>query len=429
MNFNLENNPEIYQEKKNRKLLNRYLFFIFFIFLLAGAFWAGFEKGKRADISAGKTNIPLEEAVIINQDKKLENTVDFSLFWDVWDKLKNKYVDAEKLDAKKMLYGAIEGMLTATGDPYTIFLDPEQNKKFNEEISGSFEGIGAEMGIKNGVLTIIAPLEGAPAEKAGLRAGDKVLKINGEVTANMSVEEAVDKIRGPKGTEVKLTILRNGNEESMEIAVPRDVINVKSVKLEFRDDNIAYLKVSRFSEDTDKEFSSAVSQIISQNSKGIILDLRNNPGGFLDASVSMASKMIPKGKVAVIEENSKGEQKNLYTEGGDVLSQIYAVILINEGSASASEILAGALRDDRTNVTLVGKTSFGKGSVQELIDMPQSTAVKITVAKWLTPNGDQINNQGIKPDVEVDLTNDDYQNDRDPQLDKALEIIKEKISS
>jgi carboxyl-terminal processing protease len=240
----------------------------------------------------------------------------------------------------------------------------------------------------------------------------------------MILEDAVDQIRGTKGTEVTLTIFRTGEENTEDIKVQRDVINVKSVNLEFKEDNIAYIKISRFGDDTDSGFSSIASKVASQNPKGIIIDLRNDPGGYLDKAVDVASKMIPKSKTVVIEENSSGNQNKLNTYGGDILSNFKTIVLINEGSASAAEILAGALREDRDNVTLEGKTSFGKGSVQEFMKLPQGTAAKITVAKWLTPNGNQINNVGIKPDVEVDLTNDDYQNNRDPQLDKALELLK-----
>lgn len=424
----MDNMPEYKtsdSERKNRKLFNRAILGGIVIFLLAASFWFGFFEGKNH--KAPEEALPLNQTVIINKDVGKSNTLDFSLFWQAWDLLKGKYVGASSLDSRALIYGAIKGLFQATGDPYTVYLDPQENEKFNEDITGSFEGIGAEMGIKQGILTIIAPLESSPAEKAGLRSGDKIIKINGENSAEMSLEEAVDKIRGPKGTEVKLTIWRNSNEETREIAVQRDVINVKSITLESKDGDTAYLKISRFGEDTDSEFNKAISQIAGGKARGIILDLRNNPGGYLDAAINIAGKMIPKDKIAVIEESGSGEQNKILTRGGDILSGVYTVVLINEGSASASEILAGALRENRDNVTIVGKTSFGKGSVQELLPLPSGTAAKITVARWLTPRGEQINEVGIKPDVEVDLTDEDYNNNKDPQLDKALEIIKEKI--
>jgi carboxyl-terminal processing protease len=273
---------------------------------------------------------------------------------------------------------------------------------------------------------VVAPLDGSPAQKSGLMAGDKILKIDGKVASDMSIDEAVGKVRGKKGTQVKLTILRAGEQETRDITITRGVIEVKSVKLEFKDDSIAYVKLTKFGENTDREFNDVTNQMVAKNTKGIVLDLRNDPGGLLDKAVSIASKMIFKGQIVVTEEDSGGNKESLKTEGGDKLSGIPMVVLINEGSASASEILAGALRDDR-DITLIGKRSFGKGSVQELMKLPGNSSVKITVAKWLTPKGDYIMEKGINPDVEVDLTADDFANNRDPQLDKAMELIKEKM--
>lgn len=408
------------ENKKQPVSIRVYLRLISMVVLFVLVYFLGVERGKEYQNNS-QSDIKISEALIKNKEKN--NEIDFSLFWNVWDLLKSKYVDVDKLDAQKMMYGAIKGALQATGDPYSNFLDPKENKEFGEDITGSFEGIGAELGIKNNVLTIIAPLEGTPAEKAGLRAGDKIVKIDGKMTSDMTVEDAVDKIRGQKNTEVTLTIFRNGDQDTQDIKVMRNVINVKSVKYEVKEGNIAYIKISRFGEETSSEFSDAINKVKFQKPKGLIIDLRNNPGGYLDTSIDISSKLLPKGKTVVIEEDNKKNQKKMYTTGGDVASDIKTVVLINEGSASASEILAGALRDNRNNVTLVGKKSFGKGSVQEFIELPQKTAVKITVARWLTPNGRQINDEGIQPDVEVNLSNDDYQNDRDPQLEQALKIL------
>jgi len=405
----------VLENKKGRKIWKGCAWLFFAVFFASLGFWIGVEKERK--------NQPVVfEAV--DQKKEEAEGVDFSLFWKVWDILKEKYVDSNQLDSKKLFYGSIKGMMQATGDPYTAFLDPEENKEFNEDITGRFEGIGAELGIKNKILTVIAPLEDSPAEKSGLRAGDRIIKINGETAAEISIDEAVDKIRGPKGTKVKLTVFRNGDAEAREIEITREIINVKSVKFELKEDNIAYFKIIKFGEETDKEFSLAVKRALSQGAKKVILDMRNNPGGYLDAAVNMAGKMIPKGNIVVIEENSRGKRKEIYAKGGDVLSRMETVVLINMGSASASEILAGALRENRDNVTVVGETSYGKGSVQEFINLPQGTAAKITVSKWLTPKGEQINEKGIKPDIEVKMSYEDFENDRDPQLEKALEILK-----
>ncbi|MDD5396778.1 MAG: S41 family peptidase [Candidatus Moranbacteria bacterium] len=427
--INTENNiSEEFRRYKKRML--RYYFQILLVIILGGGmFWIGYEKGKQCQPQT-ISPISIDGVVFKNKDQGNNTNIDFSLFWSVWDLLKSKYVDSGKLDARKLYYGAIKGMMQATGDPYTTFFDPEENKKFGEDISGNFEGIGAELGIKGGILTVVAPLQGTPAEKAGLRSGDKIIKIDGKSAGDMTIEEAVNNIRGPKGTSVVLTIFRDGSQDTQDITVNREVINVKSVTLEFKDNNIADIKITRFGDDTTKGFNDAINKAVAQKSKGLIIDLRNNPGGYLESAIDIASKLLPKNQVVVIEESGDKSQKKMYSRGGDVASSLQTVVLINEGSASASEILAGALKDDRAdNVTLVGKKSFGKGSVQEFIEMPQGTAAKITVARWLTPDGTQINEQGIKPDQEVDLTNDDYANNKDPQFDAAMQTLKDKLSS
>lgn len=433
-----EKMPEIQNEKNKmtneefsryKKRMLRYYVRIFFVFAFGVAtFFVGYERGKKSQAEIGQ-NILIENAVFKNKDAQTENSIDSALFWKTWDLVKNKYVDNDKLDASNLFYGAIKGMMAATGDPYTTFFDPVENKKFGEDISGNFEGIGAELGVKGGILTVIAPLQGTPAEKAGLRSADKIIKIDGKAAAEMSIEEAVDHIRGAKGTPVVLTIFREGQQDTQDITVNRDVINVKSVTLEFKENEIAEIKITRFGDDTTKIFSEAIAKVRSRNSKGLVIDLRNNPGGYLESAIEVASKLLPKNKIVVIEENGDKKQKKMYSRGGDVASEIETVVLINEGSASASEILAGALKDNRSdNVTLVGKKSFGKGSVQEFIELPQGTAAKITVARWLTPNGVQINEQGIKPDNEVELSNDDYNNNKDPQFEAAMQILKDKLS-
>jgi carboxyl-terminal processing protease len=396
------------------------LFFsaIFFIF--------GFSVGK----SQHSALVPFDFAVVKNKENDKNNEVDFTLFWKVWDLVKEKYVDHDSLKAQDMINGAINGMLSATGDPYTVFLDEEKFAQLNEELNGSFEGIGAEIGMKDDILTIIAPLEDSPAQKSGLRAGDKIIEIEGESTGELTIDEAVKKMRGPKGTQLHLKIFRvdGENMDTKDITVVRDTIHIDSVHVEFLDDNIAHIKLMQFGEDTITEFNRIISQIKTHKSKGIVLDMRNDPGGILHTAVVIASKFLPNNSVVVMEEDAKKKRTNLYTSGAHPFIDMPIVILLNEGSASASEILAGALRDNRSDVTIVGKQSFGKGSVQELIPTSTLTAAKITVAKWLTPNGEQINKKGIKPNVEVEYTSEDFKNDKDPQLDKAIEILKEKIS-
>jgi carboxyl-terminal processing protease len=408
-----------------RRTIAREIFFLLMIALVGGAaYFTGFERGQSG---AARNEMPLDprQAVILDRVSH-EKDLDFGLFWKVWDLLKEKYVDHESLDAHKLLYGAINGMLSASGDPYTTFFDPEAAKAFDEEIAGSFDGIGAEMGMKDKVLTIIAPLEGMPAEKAGLLAGDKVLKIDGEPTDSLSLDVAVSKIRGKRGTEVKLTIYRDGESETRDITITRDVINVKSVRIEDKKNGIELIRISRFGEDTTKEFQNALKDVIAAKPSGIVLDMRNNPGGLLNAAVDIAGEFLPKDAVVVIEEDAEKKRDSLVAKGANRLGAIPIVILINGGSASASEILAGALRDDRQDVRIVGETSFGKGSVQELIPVSATTKVKITVAHWLTPSGKQINKVGIEPDVTVALTAADIEKKRDPQMDKALEMLRAK---
>lgn len=408
------------KEKKEKSVLNYYIKLVFLFALLALVFWFGFEKGKKSD---GEKSPAVENLLELKGLKESEK-IDLTLYWNVFSKLKEKYVDAEKLTNEDLLYNSIKGMLSATDDPYTVFMDPEENKAFDEDIEGTFEGIGAELGIKQGILTVVSPLKDSPAEKAGLRVGDKILKVNDESTADMSIDDAVSRIRGKDGTEVKLTVYRAESEEkTKEITVTRGVIKVESVTLEMKDNNIAYFNVVRFGDDTAIVFNRLLREV-PRETEGIVVDLRNNPGGYLDVAIDLASLMLPDGKVVVIEEDKEGQKKNFYSRGEDKLSAIKTVVLINEGSASASEILAGALRDNRENVTLVGQKSYGKGSVQELIELSDNTSVKITVARWLTPNGEQINEKGIQPDIEVELTDEDYEQNRDPQLDKALEILK-----
>ncbi len=409
--------------KNNKTHTSRILIIFIALFFSAIFFVFGFSIGKTQET----VSVPFDLAVIEN--KEVNEDVDFALFWDVWDLVKEKYVDHDSLEAQDMINGAINGMLSATGDPYTVFLDEEQFTALSEDLNGSFEGIGAEVGIKDGILTIITPLEESPAQKSGLRAGDKVIEIDGESTAELTIDEAVKKMRGERGTELQLKIFRIADEETdtRDIVVVRDTIHIDSVRVDFLDDNIAHIKLMQFGEDTIKEFNKIIAQIKQNQSKGIIIDVRNDPGGILHTAVVLSSKFLPNNAVVVMEEDAKGKRKNLYTTGAHPFVNTPVVILINEGSASASEILAGALRDNRDDITIVGKQSYGKGSVQELIPTSTATAAKITVAKWLTPNGEQINEIGIAPDEEIEYTNEDYESENDPQLNKAIEIMLEKI--
>lgn len=355
--------------------------------------------------------------------------LDFSLFWKVWKDLNEKFYDPSKFNIQKMIYGAISGMVNSLDDPYTVFFDPPQTKEFEEETKGTFEGIGAEIDKKKGEILIVAPLEGTPAQKAGLRPGDKILKIDDTATQDLTTEEAVKLIRGPQGTIVTLTILREGWEKSQEFKITRAVIMIPSLKWELKTasngDKIAYIKIYQFSEQADSDFSKIAIEILKTPAEKIVLDLRDNPGGYLDTAQNIAGWFLKRGSLILIEDFGEGKEKNEYkAEGNETLFNFPIVILINNGSASASEIVAGALRDNR-DVKLIGETSFGKGLVQELEHLGDGSSLKITVAKWLTPKGQSLIDNGLEPDIKVEMTEKDYEEAKDPQLDKALEVIQE----
>lgn len=365
--------------------------------------------------------------------------LDFKLFWDTWDLLSRNYIDKKALDPKKLFYGAISGMVQAVGDPYTVFLPPEQQKSSKEELNGSFEGVGIQLGFnKDKKLVVIAPLDGTPAKLAGIKPQDMIVKIDDKDTTGMSLPEAVKLIRGPKGTKVSLVIYREGERETKKVTLTRDTIVVKSVEVRYQErkskKKVAILKLSRFSERTKDEWGEAVSDILTKNPNSLVLDVRNNPGGFLEGAVFVSSEFLDGGDV-VLQENSQGERSAFKVNRVGKLLKIPMVVLVNKGSASASEIVAGALQD-RKRAKLVGEKSFGKGTIQEAQDLEGGTGIHITVAKWLTPNGRWVNEtQGFEPDVKIEGEKEDSTSlpasqrgepdgqAKDPQLDKALEIL------
>ncbi len=414
--------------RKNQRKKTNFLVFLligFFIFYL-GVAWGSknvdFRENPKSAIDQFSLNFSNPKELFTSGKKAGFEEVDFDLFWTAWAELEKSFVDQDKMDAQEMVYGAIKGMVQSLGDPYSAFMDPKETEEFNEEIAGAFEGIGAELGMKEGILTIIAPIEGMPAEKAGIRAGDKIFKINGDLATEISVDEAVRKIRGPKGTKVMLTIVRNGEEKTQDIEIMRDKIEIKSVVYEKKENGVAYLKINKFSEDTHKEFNREVTKIIADGSRAVVLDLRNNPGGYLNVAVEIASKFVDKGEVVVWEQKRDGSKNSYKAMGGNVLSEMPMIVLLNEGSASASEILAGALRDIQ-GVRIIGKKSFGKGSVQQISLLDGGSSLKVTVAKWLTPKEESIHEKGLSPDVEVEISSEDLEQGRDPQLEKALEEV------
>jgi len=413
------------KEPSSRGRFLRYLILWAAVFVLVfGAYRIGVSAGKDSAWGGEAPAFPLDETAVINTGDE-KQTLDFSLFWRTWNVLEEKFVDTEALDARELMYGAIDGMLHASGDPYTAFFDPEENESFDESISGEFEGIGAELEMRDELITVVAPLTGTPADRAGIRAGDIILEVDGEDVTDVSLIEGVSRMRGPKGTEVTLTVFREETREQREITIVRDTIQVKSVEFEMRG-GTALVSIRQFGEKTLGEFRTAISRALSSGAEGMVIDLRNNPGGYLKTAIDMGGMLLPDGSVVLIEEDSAGnrqEERSAATAVTDELLELPLAVIINRGSASASEILAGALSHHRNNVTIVGETSFGKGSVQELVPLPQKTAAKITVARWLTPDGTQIDGNGITPDVEVERTDEDYEADRDPQLEKALEVV------
>ncbi|MBU0722519.1 S41 family peptidase [Patescibacteria group bacterium] len=423
-------NNQIVQEKPKCRKIKILCVILLSLILLSAAFGSGMmlsqknEFIKQASIKEAVYAGHVYNKYVTAPANKLTQDVDFNLFWNVWDELKDKYVDKNKLDDKKIFYGAIEGMVESIGDPYTVFMEPKVAKEFSDDLAGTFDGIGAEIGKKDDIITIIAPLADMPAEKAGLRAGDKIYAINGESTAGLTIDQAVDKIRGPKDTEVTLTIFRKVFDKTKDFKITRQTILVKSIRTKIDDNKIFTITITNFNDDTSELFKQAAMEAVEKNPKGIILDLRNNPGGYLETAIDVASEWVDHG--VIVTEQFNPEKKNEYSHRGRArLKDFPTVTLVNQGSASASEIVAGALKDNGKAI-IVGMKTFGKGSVQTLQELKDGSSIKITVAKWLTPKGYNINEQGITPDVEVDLTLEDFNKNIDPQMNKAVEILNKK---
>ncbi len=377
-------------------------------------YFAGFVVGHK-NLVFEKNFVPK----VVNQELFKPKTVDFSMFWKAWNLVAEKSIN--KLDPQKMVYGAISGMMSGLGDPYSVFMEPSDNKTFRDDLSGEIEGIGAELSVKDGKLIVVTPLAGSPAEKAGLKPNDQILKIDDVAVENLTLNDAINNIRGKAGTTVKLTVGRDGWTEPQVIEIRRDKITVKSVEWSMKDNNIGYIKVSQFGDDTTNLMQRATTELAAKNPKAIVLDLRHNPGGYLQSAVDMVGMFSDPGTVVVKEKDKDGKVQIEKTVDKPILAKTKLVVLIDEGSASAAEIVAGALQDNN-RATLVGAISFGKGSVQEMLDLGSGASLKLTIAEWLTPKDRQISHKGIDPDVKVSLTEDDTKNNRDPQLTKAMEL-------
>jgi len=403
----------------NKKSYTKLLIIFVALFILGASFLGGAFFGYK--------NRPAMERVlnVMGQNPPpAYQTVDFNLFWDVWSRVEDKFVDKSKIDRKNMVYGAISGLVASLKDPYTEFMPPVQSKQFQEDVRGFFEGIGAEIGVRKGLITIISPLKDSPAERVGLKAGDKILKINDTSTANLMLDEAVRLIRGPKGTEVTLIIARDSFDKTKEFKIIRDTIKVFALTTEKKSDGIFVIKLNHFSENAGFEFRKAVQEFYLSNSKKLILDLRNNPGGYLMVAVDIAGWFLSSTEIVARERFADGSEEVYRSKGYRLLQDVPMVVLINEGSASASEIVAGALRDIR-GVKLIGTKTFGKGSVQEVVALSDGSSLKVTIAKWLTPKGTEINGTGLEPDIKVEPPKEEEQDPKkDLIMDKGIEVLR-----
>lgn len=385
----------------------------------AASYFGGYEAGRRSTtpVAAPATTTPAQEAGNLDADSPY-----FKVFWEAWHLVDKEFYDRSAVDYTKMTYGAIKGMLESLNDPYTSFATPSHAQITEEDMRGSFDGIGVVVEIKDKKLTVVAPQEGSPGEKAGIKPGDVITAVDGRDVSDLTLLEAVSLIRGPRGTVVRLTIVREGEPSPLELEVTRAEIKIVNVKVKDLGDGVAYVKLNGFAAPTAYELNDAVKRIVSQKPKGLVLDLRNNPGGLLQTSVDVASIFLREG-VVLYEDQRDGESIPFNVKRGAVAADVPLVVLINKGSASASEIVAGALQDNGRAV-LVGEQSFGKDTVQNVHELSDKSSVRITIARWATPRRQDIHQKGLKPDIEVKLTEDDVKAGRDPQLDKAVEYLK-----
>ncbi|MBT5338449.1 S41 family peptidase [Candidatus Falkowbacteria bacterium] len=380
-------------------------------------FSGGYVFGK---ISEGKINFKVDPEYY--KATKLSKLFDNRLVEQVWTILQTEYVDKDTLEEKELFYNALEGFVEGAGDPYTVLLDPELSKEFEQQIAGEFEGIGAQIGIRDEIVTVIAPLSGTPADKAGLLAGDKIYAVDGQEVMGMNLDKVVRLIRGPKGSQVTLLIVR-GSGDAQDVIITRGVIELKSVKWDYRSDGIMYIELSAFNEDTLELFSDLEAEVAKVNPKGLVLDMRNNPGGLLNVALDISSYWIEKDKLLLTEKFGDGREIQYNAGNSTPFAKYETVALINQGSASGSEIVAGVLQEYEI-AKIYGEKSYGKGSVQSVRKLPDGSSLKVTVAKWLTPLGRSINDEGIAPDVEVEITSEDYLEEKDPQLDEAIKQFK-----
>jgi carboxyl-terminal processing protease len=349
---------------------------------------------------------------------------EFQSFWKVWKTLDDKFVRPASTTNEKKIYGAIQGLAESYGDPYTVFFPPVESKMFKEEIAGDFGGVGMEIGIKDKQLQVVSPIKDSPADRAGVRSGDLIISINSTSTAGMSTDEAVKLIRGPKGTEVKITFIPAGTTKPVIKTIIRDTIKIPTIDYAVKDGGISVISLYSFTAQSPELFRGALRKFVTSGNHKLILDLRRNPGGYLDAAWDIASWFLPAGKVIVTEDFGAKSSPNVFRSKGYNIfnSNLQMIILVDGGSASASEILAGALQEHGI-AKLVGTKTFGKGSVQELVNITDDTSLKVTVASWLTPRGHNLSHDGLEPDFEVKISEKDQSTKIDPQMEKAIQLL------
>jgi carboxyl-terminal processing protease len=388
------------------------------VFFLGG--WKTAEYYYFNNLLSSENITTIERGDIIEIKNGNPQDVNLSLYWNVWERLETNYLNESAVqNDQNLIYGSIKGLVNALDDPYTVFMTPKETKQFEENLQGSLQGIGAELSVEDGMLIVVSPLKDSPAEKAGLRPGDVIFQIDGDATGEMTLFEAIMNIRGEKGTDVTLTIIREDIDEPFDVTITRDEITIESVTTELLDGNISYVSVNQFSDNTTKEFDEAIQEILIKNPKGVILDLRYNGGGYLDIAVEILSEFISGDKTAVIiQRRNPDDNQTLQVLGNTRLPDIPLVVLVNRGSASASEIVAGAIQDHKRGLVM-GEETFGKGSVQEVELLRDGSSLRLTIAKWLTPEGRDIEEAGIVPDRIIELTQEDIENEFDSQLEEA----------
>jgi len=403
--------------KVNKYLNKKIIPIVLSVFLVGGSFLVGFYFG-----GANKSEINKITSLKNKESRLVVEKVDFSPFWKAWNVINQKYVSSGKeITSQEKVWGAIQGLAFSLGDPYTVFMPPSESKIFNEDIKGNFGGVGMEIINKDEILTVVAPLKNSPAEKAGIKAGDKIVKIDGKMSADLSAGEAVKLIRGEIGTKTVISVAREGENELIDISIVRENIEIPTIKTEMKK-GVFVISLYSFSAVSANLFRNALKEFVESGTNKLVLDLRGNPGGYMEAAIDMASWFLPAGKV-VVKENTGDSEKVHRSKGYNIFNNsLKFAILIDVGSASASEILAGALKEQGV-ATLIGTRSFGKGSVQELVEITPETSLKVTVARWFTPNGISISKNGLTPDVEVKITRKDLEKGIDPQLEKAIEIL------